>query len=138
MSLPRAVLEWLIFGGTGERRFTQDSPVLPDVWIRFGQTPEKPLELLLTPHRRSTPGGVSIELRKRLKDFRHGRNHNIAYSQSSVAVKLSFDELICVVLPMTSWWQKGACQQGVEILQKKQEAGTLVDDLVMALKEPDR
>lgn len=32
--------EWLlelIYGGDASRRFTQDSPVLPDVWLEFGE-----------------------------------------------------------------------------------------------------
>jgi hypothetical protein len=33
----------------GQRRFTQDSPVLPDVWIHYGLEPKEPLDLLLTP-----------------------------------------------------------------------------------------
>ncbi len=35
--IERRDLEELIYGKGGARRFTQDSPVLPDVWFEFGE-----------------------------------------------------------------------------------------------------
>ena len=49
MSDWRDFLERLIYQGLGNRRFTQDSPVLPDVWIHYGLQPNEPVDLLLTP-----------------------------------------------------------------------------------------
>ncbi len=37
-----AQLNDLIFGGEGVRRFTQDSPVLPDVWAAYWKDPGSP------------------------------------------------------------------------------------------------
>jgi serine protease AprX len=116
MSLPRAILEELIFRGWGERRFTQDSPILPDVWIYYGQAPERPLELLLTPHRDATAGRVAVALRRRLALDRErsaapGDDPGVAYTASTVAVRLRFGELVRVVLPMTHWWRTRVWEQ---------------------------
>jgi hypothetical protein len=35
----RQDLEQLIFGGSDNRRFTQDSPILPEVWIKYALHP---------------------------------------------------------------------------------------------------
>lgn len=62
MEIKREWLEELIFEGEASRRFTQDSPVLPDVWIRYGMKltrgEEPVLDLLLTPHSDSTAGAL--------------------------------------------------------------------------------
>ena len=49
-SIAREQLEDLIYRYDGLTRFTQDSPVLPDVWFEFGKNPTAKLDLLLNPH----------------------------------------------------------------------------------------
>jgi hypothetical protein len=39
--VPRALLERLIFGEQRGRDFTQYSPILPDVWLASGGSPER-------------------------------------------------------------------------------------------------
>ena len=52
MALTRTEIFGLVYGPpTGGRRFTQDSPVLPDVWLEFGLHPRAARDLLLTPRR---------------------------------------------------------------------------------------
>lgn len=116
MRLNRRQLEDVIFGATGFRRFTQDSPVLPDVWVAYGDSPDGQHDLLLTPFWGSPPGKLAkciaerIEAERRLprsKSIRRkgkGRGAEIAYNASTVALRLYFDEMIRVVLPMTKWW----------------------------------
>jgi hypothetical protein len=49
--------------GVRGRRFTQDTPILPDVWIKFGTEPKGAHELLLTPHKQSSIyGAVDADL----------------------------------------------------------------------------
>jgi hypothetical protein len=48
MRLGHRQLEEVIFGKTGFRRFTQDSPILPDVWMAYGLDASEPADLLLT------------------------------------------------------------------------------------------
>ncbi|MFL6334131.1 MAG: S8 family peptidase [Pyrinomonadaceae bacterium] len=118
MRLSYRQLEEVIFGKTGFRRFTQDSPILPDVWMAYGLNPAEPADLLLTPTWGAAPGKLSNVLAARLEAERRAPrwqtfersegalDPEIAYNVSAVAVRLYFDEMIRVVLPMTAWWDK--------------------------------
>jgi serine protease AprX len=117
MQINREVFEKLIFGHRGSRRFTQDSPVLPDVWIAYSQEPDAQQDLLLNPNKLFPPGKLSKALNGRLQAERqtphwidlHAQgpsDANIAYNQSTVVACLYFDELVRVVLPLTDWWAK--------------------------------
>ena len=86
--LDRDLMEQLLFGTGRARRFTQDSPVLPDVWLEYAkQTPDDagrragatgkgshrapadplpPVKLLLTPYREVAAGEVRRTVRERL------------------------------------------------------------------------
>lgn len=81
--MTRAEIEELIYGKPEQqRRFTQDFPILPDVWIAYAELrtkrlealnqntrpPSERVELLLTPHTRSDAACLARELRKRWKD----------------------------------------------------------------------
>ena len=124
MTLEQEQLEEVIFGPTGFRRFTQDSPVLPDVWVAYGEAPLEAFDLLLTPTWGKPPGMLAKELSKRLREERQTPrwksargdrevlNPEIAYNVSAVAVTLYFDEMIRVVLPMTKWWDNYVLADG--------------------------
>ena len=128
----------LIYGGDMARRFTQDSPVLPDVWEAFASPKDEVVDLLLTPYQDPQTGGTSAgdlcsELLKRLgsidRDDTAGagpRDRETAYNQSNVAVKLSFSELVRIVLPMSRWWHDRCCKVddgGREVVAPKQKGG---------------
>jgi serine protease AprX len=98
MPLTGEELQQLIYGAGPGRRFTQDSPVMPDVWLAYGQTAD-PVDLLLTPHTGTTPGQLAAELQKRLPN-----TARVAHSDTYVVARLSFDELISQALPLTLWW----------------------------------
>ena len=107
---PRNIQE-LIFGTEKERRYTQDSPILPDVWLEFATKPDEPVDLLLTPHRDVSAGHLANTIRNRIADDpkkpkQRKMPPDIAFAQGSVVVRLYFNELIRVVLPMTPWWQR--------------------------------
>ena len=112
-------LEKAIFLGRGVERFTQDSPILPDVWAEYGQRPDERIDLLLNPYQDESPGRLCDVLIKRLgvmaKDSNRyhmpnrvttGAGREAAVNQSTVVIRLYFDELVCVVLPMTRWWNE--------------------------------
>lgn len=117
MKLKYDDLEEVIFGKTGFRRFTQDSSVLPDVWMAFGTEPNAQVDLLLTPVWGKAPGKLSKIIDEQLKAERKTKRWSaiaahrketatdIAYNTSTVAVKLYFDEMIRIVLPLTKWWE---------------------------------
>jgi len=127
MPLPRKVLEWLIFGPEEARRWTQDSPVLPDVWIRYGQEPDERHDLLLVPHRSSSAARVAKELREALDPAaddaapagaaagtKAERSHEVAATPSTVVAWIWFDELVREVIPRTSWWSERVVERAVK------------------------
>jgi hypothetical protein len=108
MAIPREELTRWIFGATDARRYTQDSPILPDVWLQYGEAPEEPRDLLLTPHADSTAAALAAELAHELggpelegSDLKRAQ---LAYSESYVAVTLTFEQLISSALPLSRWW----------------------------------
>lgn len=118
--MEREQIEALVYGDPNQRqRFTQDFPVLPDVWMAYGEKPSGRFELLLTPHTRSNAPTLASAVRKRLDaeqrvTHRSGKkqpNIDIApketcvlFNESVVYAKLSFPELIRVAMPLTDWW----------------------------------
>jgi serine protease AprX len=112
--LRREVLEDLIYGKRAAQRFTQDSPVLPDVWIEFSKNPAKPIDLLLTPYGENTPGmlcqavleGLDIDAEySGIRSTYGGGSPEVAYNQAVVVARLYLDELVRVALPLSRWWQ---------------------------------
>ncbi|HEV8242201.1 MAG TPA: S8 family serine peptidase [Thermoanaerobaculia bacterium] len=133
----RRLVEALMFGSGTVRRFTQDSPVLPDVWIKYFNARskrEQRIELLLTPDRDSTTGELARELRQRLDA---ATPHGIAYNASTVVVTLRFDELVRVVLPLTKWWWDNM-ERGQQLLAQLAEDEKARELLAKALVDPDR
>ena len=103
----------LVFGLREAQRFTQDSPVLPDVWRAFALAPQDPVDLLLTPHIRAPAGHLASRLRLRLQEDRVRSKKRaarppaqIAYNQFNVVARLYLDEMVRVVLPLTQWWRR--------------------------------
>jgi serine protease AprX len=138
MKLSREDVVKIIYGQGPVQRFTQDSPVLADVWIAYAQDPQSQHDLLLTPYQSTlavtspggggagtsllTPGRLAQVLEERLgqerrtprwkswKPRRGEGSYEIAYNQSTVAVRLWFDELVRVVLPLSRWWTTRICK----------------------------
>jgi serine protease AprX len=109
--LPEHLVNALIFETFGDQRYTQDSPIMPEVWVAYARAPRKPLDILLTPRSGDSPSQLASRLAHRLKDFEGAASddaiwaeHNIAYSRSSVVVRATFRQLACVIVPMTAWW----------------------------------
>jgi serine protease AprX len=96
----------LIFGGHGVRRFTQDSPVLPDVWLAYWQQPEEPQDLLLTPYSKRSASDLARAIRERLTKRTARTPARIAYTATYVAVSLTYDELLWAALPLSRWWRR--------------------------------
>jgi hypothetical protein len=130
MRVERDWLRSVIFNADKLRRFTQDSPILPEVWLTAGVEycldAEVRIDLLLTPHRDSTAAKLGVELRRRLKELRpealpvdqEGGNERLitrpvwtlSVSQTAVAVSLTLEELILAALPLTPWWQRNIAE----------------------------
>jgi serine protease AprX len=120
--MKRDQIEELFYGKPeNQRRFTQDFPVLPDVWIEYGQTPGGRVEVLLTPHNESDAPTMARALRERLEADRTPATRKkglkrtvpeasdrprVLFNESVVLASLSFRELLRDALPLTQWWQR--------------------------------
>ena len=150
MRVEREWLRTVVFGREGARRFTQDSPILPEVWLVGGAQycldRNRRIDLLLTPHRAHTPGKLAKVLLDRLEENRRKENAankpqargteaeggnaqvitrpvwTLAVSQSTVAVSLTLDELVSAVLPLTVWWERNTPDEEKPDAAKKLDA----------------
>ncbi|HTU65371.1 MAG TPA: S8 family peptidase [Steroidobacteraceae bacterium] len=84
MRVERHWLRELIFHGDHVRRFTQDSAILPDVWLSAGmfycRDPRARVDLLLTPYQDHSPSVLAAALRQRLdalRDDEQGPSHHM-------------------------------------------------------------
>ncbi|MEO8259057.1 MAG: S8 family peptidase [Acidobacteriota bacterium] len=113
----RDQIEELFYGKPEQqRRFTQDFPILPDVWIAYGKTPGQRVELLLTPHNDSDAARLARALRERLASDAGldgapaapgpaGRAR-VLFNESVVLASLTFRELARAAMPLTDWWRR--------------------------------
>ncbi|WP_221938883.1 S8 family peptidase, partial [Mycobacterium sp. KBS0706] len=100
----------------GQTRWTQDSPIVADVWIGYLRIAEKAarrrilgprdlaLDVLLTPWTGVTPGQVALSLRERLVSETLARAR-IATSSTRVVAEIDFQAFVQAVVPLTGWWQ---------------------------------
>jgi serine protease AprX len=105
--LSQKELKRLLLEGTGQRRYTQDSPIFPDVWLGYfpDDEDERPVarqDLLLEPNHRVPAGALAKTVRERV-GLEH--EHRLAYAGEYVVVWLSLPELLGAVLPLSSWWK---------------------------------
>lgn len=108
----------LVLGTFGQGRWTQDSPIVPDVWIQFlrraeefararirqADPPDQTVDLLITPWTGALPGQVARHIRNNLSVERRSQAR-IATSSTRVVAHLDAAALLSVVVPITGWWQ---------------------------------
>ena len=107
---PRRLAPW-VFGLGQLRRYTQDSPVMPDVWMAYGAAPGDPLDLLLEPHRDAGAAGLAVAL-EAAKKTPDRLSMGLAYNQSHVAARLTFEDLLRGALPLSRWWKQHLWPRG--------------------------
>ena len=126
----------LLFETSGGQRFTQDSPILPDVWLEYALAPRSQQELILTVVQNSGTGQAAAQIKRMLKALRKRRPTigpdeqkrdpiRISYIPGQIAVRLYFDELMRVLLPLTPWWHR--TYRILKNLQIKYQAETKLD-----------
>jgi len=105
-------LERMIQRALRSTRFTQDSPVMLDVWIAYGLR-SGPLDLLLTPHWQSGSVALASALHaqldagpRRVDGADPARAAAIAVTQSTIAASLTLEELVRAALPLSGWWHE--------------------------------
>jgi serine protease AprX len=138
-----------IFGDEDVRRYTQDSPILPDVWMAYGapegaeiERDDGRVDLLFTPHVDSTAARVAAKLTQALEraDSSLGKTR-LGYSESYVVADLTFEELIRCALPLTPWWRtsvlaslRGAPTHGEAGDEMPRELASLIDARAVELR----
>jgi hypothetical protein len=101
-SISRVVVKEILYGAE-QTRFTQDSGIMPEVWIRFAAEPNDKQDLIITPYKERTAAEFAQKLAHLLPP---GRDRGLAYAEGRAVVRLSFQELILYVLPLSIWWQE--------------------------------
>jgi serine protease AprX len=105
----RGELRNWIFGSSENRRFTQDSPVLPEVWLQYGEEPDARQDLLLTPHQNSSAARLMAALSRRLLEGELGTDagkHGLAYNEGYVVAWIDFRQMVRAVIPLSEWWAR--------------------------------
>jgi len=103
ISIPASLVEFILIGPTDDRRQLQDSPILGDVWIAFGQEPDRPRSLLISPYKTREAGQVAATIAEAIDDD-DDHDPGIAYLQGLVIADLTFREVLRFIIPKTSWW----------------------------------
>lgn len=121
----RQLVQAVLYGGVTGRRFTQDSPVLPDVWLAYLERPshaaepdkrDTPVDLLIEPWLDTPPYKVAQALRHQLRgDQGDGSRARVATNRTTVIATLTLKELVNDLLPLTGWYQEKP--QAVEVTQ---------------------
>lgn len=145
--ISRKAMEQLMLGAGRTRRFTQDTPILPDVWLRYAGVEaaddekgaskyDDPQKLLLTPFRDAPAGEVRRELAERLEKHKDPKSRSrVIYNQSTVAATLAFRDLIRVVLPMTDWWWRKIAPNVVD--SKSFNRKNIREYISLAIEDPE-
>ena len=112
MKISNQVIERIIFRQYKEApRFTQDSPVYPDVWLVYfdhiHELKDYRQDLILTPHFKSNAAELFKEVNERLKGLKQsGNKWKLASNGATVVACLTFYELVTLIIPFSSWWQR--------------------------------
>jgi serine protease AprX len=101
------ILDKLVRGGADRDRFTQDSPVLPDVWIAYGVDPSGRADLLLTPFAGKNAAVLAAAVVANLRSHAgvEPSTAAVAYNEAYVVAKVTLEELLTCVLPLSPWWK---------------------------------
>lgn len=104
MQLDREKLRRLIEERREAGRFTQDSPIMPDVWLGFADLAAgQQLDVLLTPVDGVDPAELADDVRRRLGE---ASDAWVAYTGTYAAAYLNLEQLVQAVLPLSAWWGK--------------------------------
>ena len=122
-------------------RFTQDSPVLPDIWEAYALRREAQVDLILSPFKGENAGSITRDLRLALESFEEARRAEIdrygspdgsdddplpkrakpriAHVPGLIVASVYFDHLVSLILPSTRWWavRMGQLGRAIEAIQ---------------------
>ncbi|HVQ07528.1 MAG TPA: S8 family serine peptidase [Allosphingosinicella sp.] len=102
------VVNRILYGNGDRQRFTQDTPILPEVWQRYAARPGARQDLLITPLESTSAVALLRELLESEGEDGDGalrKQARFAPLQTFLAAQLTFRELIHYLLPRTDWAQ---------------------------------
>lgn len=123
-----AAIHALVFETLGIRRYVQDGPIRPDVWINYilaalaGKSDAR-VSLIITPKRTSSPEGkaaaspaaIAKALKSRLKAYKSRQGKaaekdapcgDIGLTTRYIVADLTYEEMFTCALPLTDWWNR--------------------------------
>lgn len=147
MVIPKSVVDDFLLGRVRKdviERFTPNVDIVSDVWTEFAKNPRAPVRVLIEPTDDVSAVEVGFVLHNCIKEYRKTREAkadtfagtrkppNVSPLENFVAVTLSLDELVRVVLPLTGWWS----EKKLDALNcKSKKADTLQRILETEIKE---
>ena len=126
-SIDQDLLLHILYGSPAGRRFTQDTPVLPEVWLHYARDSGKSVKGLIVPRNDHQAHHVAEELHQRIKAFRSTRKSpsavdrpgaNVADMPGLITLHCYFEEVVNVVLPLTRWWVTDGMEAMVKLPKK--------------------
>jgi hypothetical protein len=100
------VVNRILYGCGDRQRFTQETPILVEVWQRYAADPGVVQDLLITPQKSTSAVALLRDLLKPDgKDTKKALRKSARFAplQSFLAAKLTFREVILHLLPRTEW-----------------------------------
>jgi hypothetical protein len=133
-------VEFVLLGPTNDRRQLQDSPILGDVWLEFAARPAGLVDVLISPYNKRPAGPVATLLASRLNEFgvkrKKGQEADVAYLHGIIAARLSFRELLRVVVPMTAWWRNRGGEKQFKAYTRERLT-TIVNEIIRWVRAED-
>jgi serine protease AprX len=111
ISVPSKLIEFILLGPADYRRQLQNSPILGDVWIEFGKKPADSCDLLISPNKTQHAGEVACTIEEELVGSAR-EDANIAHLQGLVVARLSFEDVVRIVVPRTRQVDQGGAAKG--------------------------
>jgi serine protease AprX len=112
--IPSFLVEYFLLGRTRRgaiEHFIQDGGISTDVWLAFASEPREPQRVLVAPasSTSSTAAGYALHhaiMAYRAKFARGRGTADVSPLETFVAMRIYFDELVRVLLPLTRWWRQ--------------------------------
>ena len=87
-SIDQDLLLHILYGSPAGRRFTQDTPVLPEVWLHYARDSGNSVKGLIVPRNDHQAHHVAEELHQRIRAFRSTRKSPNAEYRPGANVEL--------------------------------------------------
>ena len=113
--IPPFLIEYFLLGRTRQgalENFVQDGGIVTDVWLGFANDPEGYQRVLVAPARATSTTSVGYALHHAIAAYRakfvkeKRETTRVSPLENFVALRVYFDELMRILLPLTKWWEK--------------------------------